>query len=92
MDRQDRERLEADRREEQVDDAYEKWVENTFACPECGAPHGQPCALVKKDLELHWGCRSHDARWEELGEMLEDRRTSVRTVSGGAFEMNRARH
>jgi hypothetical protein len=92
MAQQDLDRLEAKRRQEKVDDAYEDWVESTFACPECGARPGEPCELVDRDLELHWGCRTHDARWDALGAILVGRRRSVHTVAGGAFEMSRRRH
>jgi hypothetical protein len=91
MDQRDRERLAEKRRRERVDDAWDDWVE-TFACPVCGAAPGQRCWLGDRDLEIYEGYRSHAAREAQIGERLHDPRTSVRTVSGGGFEMNRHRH
>lgn len=93
VDPQDQEWLDADRREEQVDDTYEDWVQATFCCPECGAQRGQPCSLVEKDLELHSGA---DARTMPAGRSWgKCSSTGVSRsgpLSGGAFEMNRTRH
>jgi len=63
----------------------------TLPCTTCGTGAGQQCELNEHDLGLHEGYRTHEAREAQISENLADRRSSVRTVSGGSFETKRSR-